>query len=150
MFSEDLRWRVVFLIWDGFRHKEVASLLRMSLRTVTRIWNMFEETGMVMSRFHNTRSGIMREEDYLCLYDHVLANPTSYLDEMACEVNSFRAENGGLPAVSLATICRALTMLNLSRKKSQNVCDGGSVEAASTVHAAHGEKGIQKGTFSVR
>jgi len=65
---------------------------------------------MVTSRFHNTRSGIMREEYYLCLYDHVLTHPTSYLDEMACEVNSFHAENCGLPTVSLATICRAFTV----------------------------------------
>ena len=40
--SEDLRWRVVYLYYDGFNLQEISELLRISASTVTRIMKCFQ------------------------------------------------------------------------------------------------------------
>jgi transposase len=47
--SEDLRWRVVYLHYDGFTLREVSELLKISASTVTRIMKCFQQWRCVVN-----------------------------------------------------------------------------------------------------
>jgi transposase len=47
--SEDLRWRVVYLHYDGFTLREVSELLKISAPTVTRIIKCFQQWRCVVN-----------------------------------------------------------------------------------------------------
>ena len=47
--SEDLRWRVVYLYYDGFTLQEISELLRISAPTVTRIMKCFQQWSCVIN-----------------------------------------------------------------------------------------------------
>jgi transposase len=47
--SEDLRWRVVYLYYDGFSLKKISELLRISASTVTRIIKCFQQWRCVIN-----------------------------------------------------------------------------------------------------
>jgi Homeodomain-like domain len=47
--SEDLRWRVIYLYYDGFPLQEISELLRISAPTVTRIMKCFEQWRCVIN-----------------------------------------------------------------------------------------------------
>ena len=50
-FSEDLRWRVVYLYTDGFSIMDIANTLYMSKSSVTRIINNYEKWVCVTNPF---------------------------------------------------------------------------------------------------
>jgi len=47
--SEDLRWRVVYLQYDGFSLHEISELLKISTSTVTRIIKCFQQWRCVIN-----------------------------------------------------------------------------------------------------
>ena len=47
--SEDLRWRVIYLYYDGFSSKKISELLKISAPTVTRIMKCFQKWRCVIN-----------------------------------------------------------------------------------------------------
>ncbi|RGB31243.1 hypothetical protein C1646_764296 [Rhizophagus diaphanus] len=48
-FSEDLKWRVVYLYHDGHSHENIAKLLHISKSTVDRVLQVYVKWRMVMN-----------------------------------------------------------------------------------------------------
>ena len=47
--SEDLKWRVVYLYYDGFSLKKISELLKISASTVTRVMRCFQKWRCVIN-----------------------------------------------------------------------------------------------------
>lgn len=48
-FSEDLKWRVVYLYHDGHRRKKIAELLHISKATVDKVLQIYVQWGTVVN-----------------------------------------------------------------------------------------------------
>jgi transposase len=48
-FSEDLRWRVIYLYHDGHRRKKIAELLHISNSTVDKVLQIYVQWGTVIN-----------------------------------------------------------------------------------------------------
>jgi len=48
-FSEDLKWRVVFLYHDGHKRKKIAELLHISKATVDKVLQIYVQWGTVVN-----------------------------------------------------------------------------------------------------
>jgi transposase len=49
--SEDLKWRVVFHIADGYTQKESAERLYISVGTANKVYNIYKRWGCVIDPF---------------------------------------------------------------------------------------------------
>ena len=47
-FSEDLKWRVVFLCHNGYSRKKIAELLCVSIGLVNKVWQIYIKWGTVV------------------------------------------------------------------------------------------------------
>jgi len=115
-FSEDLRWRVVFLTWDGLSQRQVATMLRMSQSMVAKILKLYNNTGLVTRSLTRTTTSVLRPEDYYVLYRSVLDDPMSPISDHMTVVNAFR-EDSALRGVSLSTVFRSMKLIGFTRKK---------------------------------
>jgi transposase len=50
-FSEDLKWRIVYHMVDGYTQKETAERLYISVGTVNKIWEIYKSWGCVVDPF---------------------------------------------------------------------------------------------------
>ena len=115
--SEDLRWRVVWLYyWDEWEKSQVATCLRLSLDTVSRIIERFDSTGGVATwqgvrhaAPHNLKLTTAQE---LELMNRIIDNPQFMLCEHR---NAWEDSTGG--SVHLSTICRWIKKVGGSRQK---------------------------------
>ena len=48
-FSEDLKWRVVYLYYDGHKQKKIAKLLHISKCTVDKVLQIYVQWGTVVN-----------------------------------------------------------------------------------------------------
>ena len=117
-YSLDLRWRIIWLyLAHGLPPFQIATLLHVSERTVTRYVALFYESGDVRSRARNNGpQRLLGEFEQLILLRLILANPGIYLHEMQDElVNMFGV------SVSKATICRTLRYMGCTRQAMHHV-----------------------------
>ena len=48
-FSEDLKWRVIFLRHNGYSRKKIAELLCVSIGLVNKVWQIYVKWGTVVN-----------------------------------------------------------------------------------------------------
>ena len=134
-FSSDLRLRVIWLTFlQVLSHKAISRLLYISPRTVQRHIARYLTSGAIRSR--KQRHGPQQELscfERIWLLRRITARPSSYLKELSKDL-----ENVTGAVVSQATICRALKLLNVSRKMLRRIARHRSEEerqrfAASTM-----------------
>lgn len=117
-YSDDLRWRIVFLAcFCGNTIEEVTRALYVSHSTVERVVSLYQTTGEVTPA--QQRHGPCRtldESDQLIVLESFLNNPGIYLREVQEELLK---ASGKL--VSWPTICRTAKQLGLSRQKMKKV-----------------------------
>ena len=117
-YSNDLRWRIVWLYY--YKEKtieEIQELLYVSTRSVRRFLALFEETGDVSPAIQQRgppRSLDAFEE--MSLIQSLLNKPEMYLEELRQELIEISGTD-----VSVSTICKTLKRLGFSRKKLRQV-----------------------------
>jgi transposase len=108
-YSEDLRWRVVWLCL--FHHKselEVANLLHISTKTVERYLECFLSTGNVApDQRKNGPDKILSMYEEMLLIQILFDQPTIYLHEIQYQLLQVTGTS-----VACSTICRALKKLD--------------------------------------
>ena len=116
--SNDLLWRIIMLYYyRDLSVSEIADLLIVSTKTVRCIIKLFKDTGDVEPT--KQRHGPERRLDAfeeMTLIQYLMENPSAYLDELQMELQDCTGV-----AVSVATVCRTLHRLGLTRKKLRRV-----------------------------
>jgi transposase len=107
MLSADLKWRIVYLMWDGYSTREISALLYISQSTVSRVIRLYSETGSVSACATRSRAQMMRPDDVVHLLRTLEKNPTLHMQELQEVVNDYRLESN-LKPVSLSTIFRSV------------------------------------------
>ena len=113
-YSQDLRWRVVWLhVFREMSFEEVGDLLYMSARSVRRYVEKFYRFGAVDPASH--RHGpepSLTDFEQLTVLQSLLDNPSMYLDEIQLQL----ANTTGT-VVHISTICRTIHRLGMTRQK---------------------------------
>lgn len=113
--SNDLRWRIIFLVLGGRKSiQETATLFGVTKKTIRNILRRFRLYGHINpSRIGrpNMMSAITRVEAF-CLMEYVLRHPGAYLREA---VQYLENETGG--QFNALAIWRCLKRHNFTRKK---------------------------------
>jgi len=96
---------------------EIVDLLIVSTKMVRRIIKLFKDTGDVepTKQCHEPERRLDALEE-MTLIQYLMVNPSAYLDELQMELQ----DRTGV-AVSVATVCRTLHRLGLTRKKLRHV-----------------------------
>ncbi|PKC06217.1 hypothetical protein RhiirA5_265219, partial [Rhizophagus irregularis] len=115
-FSEDLRWRVVYLYTDGFSIIDIANTLYMSKSSVTRIINIYEKWVCVTNPYKGIsgRRKLFSRNDMYILQNLIRDKVNWYLDELVSEMENLTGKRA-----SIATLWRSLHYLGITRKKLQ-------------------------------
>ena len=117
-YSEDLRWRIVWLnVLQGVRARDVARRMQISERTVHRYAERFRVTGYV--RRSLKRNGPLRslsEHEELLLMHFILSYPGVYLRELQQMLYSSTRR-----IVDTSTICRTLHRLGMTRQRIKHI-----------------------------
>jgi len=89
-FSEDLRWRVVYLYTDGFSIIEIANTLYMSKFSVIRMINIYKKWACVTNPFKGIsgRRKLFNRNDMYILQNLIRDKVNWYLDELAYEMEN--------------------------------------------------------------
>lgn len=113
-FSEDLRWRVVYLYTDGFSVIDIANTLYMSKSSITRIINIYEKWACVTNPFKGIsgRRKLFSRNDMYILQNLIRDKVNWYLDELVSEMENLTGKRA-----SIATLWRSLHYLGITRKK---------------------------------
>ena len=113
-YSVDLRWRVVFLYWDGYGITSIVKLLHISRQSCVRFLARYFRTGDVDSApWRRGRELKLTPEVQLAVEEYVLEDATVYLKELCTWVFSVFGVT-----VSCPTMCRLLRQkLGLSRTR---------------------------------
>jgi len=53
--SEDLRWRIVYHLVDGYTKKETAERLYISIGVVSKVWEIYRSWGCVIDPFQEKK-----------------------------------------------------------------------------------------------
>ena len=117
-YSEDLRWRVIWLHFlQNKSTKEISKQLYLSESSIERYIHLFNHTGDIAPK--NQRHGplpAMSEFEEVTLLQTLLDTPSLYLHEVQKELHDITGS-----FYDCATICRAIKRLGLSRKKMRRV-----------------------------
>ncbi|PKK58349.1 hypothetical protein RhiirC2_796463 [Rhizophagus irregularis] len=72
-FGNDLKWRIVFLRYDGYSRKRIAELLYISKGTVDKIWQRYMRWGTVVDSWQKSsgRRKILNRNEMKILQDLV-------------------------------------------------------------------------------
>jgi transposase len=110
-----MRWRAIVLTYlYGIEAADVATVLGISPRSITRWYKLFKENGNVLPRQQEAKTARWPDECVLFVSDYVAAHPCFYLEELK---ESLKTRFPRLKTVSMSTVCRALRFdLGLSRK----------------------------------
>lgn len=113
-FSEDLRWRVVYLYTDGFSIIDIANTLYMSKSSVTRIINIYEKWACVTNPYKGIsgRRKLFSRNDMYILQNLIRDKVNRYLNELVSEMENLTGKRA-----SIATLWRSLHYLGITRKK---------------------------------
>ena len=114
-YSLDMRWRGIVLMYVySVDTKTVATVLGLSVRSLSRWYTRFQSTGNVLKNQPNAKSSRWPSEVCAFVRDYVTNHPCFYFEELRYEL---RATFSSTINVSDSTICRALRFdLNLTRK----------------------------------
>ena len=117
-YSEDLRWRAVWLhTVRGLSYAEVSDLLYMSERSVRRYTELYFTTGDVKPcRQRHGPVPLLSETEQLTVLQSMIYKPTIYLEELQHDLH----EAFGT-WVHLSTICRTVHRLGFTRKRVQQI-----------------------------
>jgi transposase len=113
-YSEDLRWRVVQAVTIGTPRGDVARQFAVSMPTITRWLRLKRETGDLAPQPVPGPPAIKMDALLAALPGRLANRADATLQEQCCW---WRATSG--VEVSTATMSRALTRLNWTRKKSR-------------------------------
>jgi hypothetical protein len=91
MFSEDLLWRVVWLMLLSFQPSDIAYLLHLSVPTIYRVWSVYEQFGVVRIERRFSRIPKVSEEDCMFVEQMVRNDNDRYIDEY---LDMFEEERG--------------------------------------------------------
>ena len=113
-FSEDLRWRIVYLYSDGLSTTDIANTLYMSKSSVIRIIKLYEKWACVTNPFKGIpgRRKLFSRGDMYILQNLIRDKVNWYLDELVHEMENFTGKR-----VSVSTLWRSLHYLGITRKK---------------------------------
>ena len=113
-YSEDLRWRAVWLhIAQGMSYQDISRLLYMSERSVQRYMERFHATGTVAPTLQKRGPDkILTEFQQFTILQTLIHKPTSYLHEVQDQL----FEVTGV-WVHSSTICRTIKEQGFTRKK---------------------------------
>jgi len=112
MYSEDLLWRIVWLMLLAFSPTDIAFVLSVSVPTVYRVWDVYQRYGVVRLRHQGGRISGISEEDKRFIDELVARDPALYLDEYQ---QIFEQEQG--KRISSSTLLRIFHSLGISRKR---------------------------------
>ena len=117
-YSEDLRWRAVWLhLIRRLSYAEIAEVLFMCEKSVKRYIDMFNSTGSVApTKQNNGPQRLLSEDEQLIVVQSVIHQPGVYLHEVQ---NVLFCATG--KHVDVSTICRTLSRLGFTRQKLQVV-----------------------------
>jgi transposase len=117
-YSEDLRWRAVWLaLVRGRSCEEIARVLFMCERSVYRYLALFHATGSVHSAMYTSGpKKVLNDFEQLTVLQSLICRPTSYLREVQ---NDLLRITGVW--VSPSTICRTIKQQGFTRKKVQSI-----------------------------
>lgn len=91
MYSEDLLWRVVWMMLLSIKPNDISVLLHLSLATVYRVWAYYQQYGVVRKQMRSVKLSGYTLEDAAFVDKMVATNPELFLDEY-CDL--FTAERG--------------------------------------------------------
>ena len=133
-YSEDLRWRVVWLyLYMDVAADDISRLLHISERSVYRYVQRFKSTGEVR-KCHKTNGPacILSEHEELIIVNSMLSSPGIYLRELQQHLSHSTGR-----WIHESTICRCLKRLGMSRQKIQHIalqrCDSKRAEFIANV-----------------
>jgi len=112
--SDDLKERIVQLYYtDGMKMMDIRDLTRCSIGLVYNVIRNYQDFGQVNNPFVHPagRPCTLTAEDLAYMEAVIDADPSIYLDEMQSKLREIRDVE-----VSIASLSRAMTRLNLSRK----------------------------------
>ena len=117
-YSEDLRWRAVWLYAIRSKaYQEIADLLFMSERSVRRYVDLYMSTGGVeASEYRHGPQQLLSDFEQLTVLQSLVNKPTIYLEELQKDLNEATGTS-----VSLATICRTVHRLGFTRKRVKKI-----------------------------
>jgi transposase len=113
-YSEDLRWRVIYLYTDGLSIIDIANTLYISKSSVARIINIYEKWACVTNPFKGIpgRRKLFSRGDMYILQSLIRDKVNWYLDELAYEMENLTGKRA-----SISTLWRSLNYLGITRKK---------------------------------
>ena len=113
-YSEDLRWRAVWLhIAQGMSYKEISRLLYMSERSVQRYMELFHTTGTVAAVVQKRGPDkILSDFEQFTVLQTLIHKPTSYLHEVQAQLFDVTGA-----WVHESTICRMIKEQGFTRKR---------------------------------
>ena len=87
-FSEDLRWRIIYLYYDGLSSVDIANTLHMSKSVVNKIIAIYNRWACVKNPFKGIpgRRKLFSGEDLAVLRNLIIEKVDWYLDELAYEM----------------------------------------------------------------
>jgi transposase len=115
-YSEDLRWRVISILYIYNQQAVVSEVFNISLSTAYRWLNRFKSEGRVDALKPQKRGVGWPEEAKAFVNDYTKEHPCFYLDELQRAIRS-RFTSEEVESTSISTICRLLNFdLKLTRK----------------------------------
>jgi transposase len=115
-YSEDLRWRVISLLYIYNQPQIVSEVFMISVETAYRWLRRFKSEGRVDPRKPKKRGVGWPEEAKEFVKNYVKAHPCFYLDELQNAIR-VRFTSQQVDCTSISTICRLLNFdLKLTRK----------------------------------
>ena len=117
-YSEDLRWRAVWLcLYMEVGVEDTANMLQMSERSVYRYVKLFNTTGRVAKEHHtNGPSHSLSEQDELFVVNLILTKPGIFLREIRLELLLATGH-----VLHESTICISLKRFGMTRQKIQHL-----------------------------
>jgi len=115
-YSEDLRWRVVSILYIYNQPQIVSEVFGISLSTAYRWFNRFKNEGRVDALQPQKRGVGWPEEAKQFVMDYTRNHPCFYLEELQKEIRR-NFTSSEVKCTSISTICRLLNFdLKLTRK----------------------------------
>lgn len=115
MYSDDFRWRIVFLVHVyGMNTQYISDIFGPKVRSIQRWYGLFLKQGTVDEKRTKSQSSRWPSDVICAVQKYVNGHPTFYLEELQ---DFLRGTFPTLRNVSLSTICRALHFdMNMTRK----------------------------------
>ena len=117
-YSEDLRWRVVWLhITRGLSYKDISDLLFISEKSVPRFIQRYLNTNSVAPTVHkHGPHKHLTEFEQLTVLQALVVNPSMYLHELCDQLEEVTGKR-----VHPSTICRTIQYFGMTRQKLRRV-----------------------------